>query len=235
MIFLPRVTAIWSSELNLPTPIHFTLVILNRLVFTLAIYLTTFSLPWFMDLTFQVAMPYCSLQHQVLFSPPDTSINEHHFHFSPAASFFLELLVIALLSFSVAYATHSDLRSSSSDVVSFFFNFQTVPCVLAARIPEWFSIPSPSGAPFVRTLHYGLSWMALHGMAQSFLSYTRPFFTTRLWSMKRKQFGTLHKFAFYSAYIPVNLLCKHDWAKDYPDRWLNTVSGHVPEGVSGRD
>ena len=124
MIFLPRVTAIWSSELNLPTPIHFTLVILNRLVFTLAIYLTTFSLPWFMDLTFQVAMPYCSLQHQVLFSPPDTSINEHHFHFSPAASFFLELLVIALLSFSVAYATHSDLRSSSSDVVSFFLIFK---------------------------------------------------------------------------------------------------------------
>ena len=119
MIFLPRVTAIWSSELNLPTPIHFTLVILNRLVFTLAIYLTTFSLPWFMDLTFQVAMPYCSLQHQVLFSPPDTSINEHHFHFSPAASFFLELLVIALHSSPVGYWTPSSLGGLSSSVISF--------------------------------------------------------------------------------------------------------------------
>ena len=30
------------------------------------------SLPWFMDLTFQVPMQYCSLQHQTLLSPPDT-------------------------------------------------------------------------------------------------------------------------------------------------------------------
>ena len=35
--------------------------------FTLAIScLTTSNLPWFMDLIFQVPMPYCSLQHQTL-------------------------------------------------------------------------------------------------------------------------------------------------------------------------
>ena len=38
-------------------------------MFTLAIScLTTFNLPWFMDLTFQVLMQYCSLQHRA-YSP----------------------------------------------------------------------------------------------------------------------------------------------------------------------
>ena len=31
---------------------------------------TTSNLPWFMDLTFQVPMQYCSLQHWTLFPPP---------------------------------------------------------------------------------------------------------------------------------------------------------------------
>ena len=43
-------------------------------------------------------MKYCSLQHQILLSSPDTSTTEHHFHFGPAASFFLEILIIALCS-----------------------------------------------------------------------------------------------------------------------------------------
>ena len=73
-------------------------------VFTLAIScLTTSNLPWFMDLIFQVPVQYCSLSHQTSLSPPDTSTNEHHFHFSPAASFFLELLVIARHRFSITY------------------------------------------------------------------------------------------------------------------------------------
>ena len=41
------------------------------LMFTLAIsYLTTSNLPWFMDLTFQVPMQYCSLQHQTFLPSP---------------------------------------------------------------------------------------------------------------------------------------------------------------------
>ena len=68
-------------------------------VFTLAIScLTTSNLPWFMDLPFQVPMQYCSLQHQTLLSPPDTSTTEHCVCFGPATSFFLELFVIALCS-----------------------------------------------------------------------------------------------------------------------------------------
>ena len=52
-----------------------------------------------MGLAFQVPVQYCSLQHWILLSPPDTSTTDHHFCFGPAASFFLELLVIALRSF----------------------------------------------------------------------------------------------------------------------------------------
>ena len=43
----------------------------KMLTFTLAIFcLITSNLPWFMDLTFQVIMQYCSLQQQALLPPP---------------------------------------------------------------------------------------------------------------------------------------------------------------------
>ena len=48
-------------------------------------------------------MQYCSLRHRTSFLPADTSTNEWHICFGPAASFFLELLVIALCSSSVSY------------------------------------------------------------------------------------------------------------------------------------
>ena len=93
-------------------------------MFTVAIScLTTSNLPWFMNLVFQVPMQYCSLQHWILLSSSDTSTIEHYFCFGPAASFFLELLVIALHSSPVAYMTPSDLRGSSSGIVSFFFSY----------------------------------------------------------------------------------------------------------------
>ena len=46
-----------------------------------------------MDLTFQVAMQYCSLQHQTLLPSPVTSITGHCFYFGPTSSFFLELFL----------------------------------------------------------------------------------------------------------------------------------------------
>ena len=88
-------------------------------VFILTISLTTSNFPWFMDLMFQVPIQYCSLQHQILLLSPDTSTTEHHFHFGPATSFFLELLVALLHSFPVPYWTHSDLEDSSFGVISF--------------------------------------------------------------------------------------------------------------------
>ena len=48
--------------------------------------------------------------------------------------------------------------------------FQTVHGVLKARILKWFDIPFSSGLHFVRTLaRTCLSWVALHGMAHSFI------------------------------------------------------------------
>ena len=63
-------------------------------MFALAIsYLTTLNLPWFMDLTFQDPMQYCSLQHQTLLLSPVTSTTGCCFHFGSIPSFFLELFL----------------------------------------------------------------------------------------------------------------------------------------------
>ena len=49
-------------------------------MFTLAVsWLATSNLLWFVDLTFQVPMQCCSLQHQTWLPPPDTSTTEHCF------------------------------------------------------------------------------------------------------------------------------------------------------------
>ena len=81
--------------------------------FTLVIScLTTSYLPWFMDLTFQVPMQYCSLQHWTLLLSPVPSTTG----FGPIPSFFLELF----LGWSpVAYWASTDLGSS----VSYHFAF----------------------------------------------------------------------------------------------------------------
>ena len=41
--------------------------------------------------------------------------------------------------------------------------------ILKARILKWFAFPFSSGPCFVRTLHHDPSWVALHGMAHSFI------------------------------------------------------------------
>ena len=64
------------------------------LMFTLAIScLTTSNLPWFMDLTFQVLMQYCSLQHRTLLQLPVTSTAGCCFWFGSISLFFLELFL----------------------------------------------------------------------------------------------------------------------------------------------
>ena len=63
-------------------------------MFTLAIScLTTSNLPWFMDLTFQVPVHYCSLQHQTWVPSPVTSTTGCCFCFGFVSSFFLELFL----------------------------------------------------------------------------------------------------------------------------------------------
>ena len=56
----------------MPIPVHFSSLIPKMSIFTLSIScLTTFSLPWFMDLTFLVPLQYCSIASDF------TSITSH--------------------------------------------------------------------------------------------------------------------------------------------------------------
>ena len=137
------------------------------LMFTLAISCLTFSnLPQFMDLTFQVPMQYCSLQHWTLLLSPVTSTTGCCFCFGSTPSIFLELF----LHWSpVAYRAPTVPGSSSFSVLSFclfiqFMGFSRQEC--------WSGLPFPSPVDHILS---GLStmthpsWVALHGMAHSFI------------------------------------------------------------------
>ena len=130
------------------------------LMFTLATScLTTSNLPWFMDLTFQVPMQYCSLQHQTLLLSPVTSTTGCCFCFGSIRSFFLELF----LHWSpVAYWAPTNLGSASFSVLSFclFILFMG-----SSRQEFWSGLPFPSPVdhilPDLSTMTCP-SWVAPH-------------------------------------------------------------------------
>jgi len=128
--------------------------------------LTTYNLPWFMDLTFQVLMQYCSLQQWTLLPSPITSTTGCCFCFVSVSSFFLELY---LHTSPVVYWVPNNLGRSSFSVIPFclFILFMGF-----SRHEYW------SGLPFLSPVDHilselsamtCLSWMALHGMAHSFI------------------------------------------------------------------
>ena len=133
------------------------------LTFTLAIScLTTLNLPWFMDLTFQVPMQYCSLQHQTLLLPvPSTT--DCCFCFGSIPSFFLELF----LHWSpVPYWAPTDLGSSSFSVLYFCL---FILLMGFSRQEYWSGLSFPSSVDhFLSDLSTTTcpSWVAPHGMAQ---------------------------------------------------------------------
>ena len=136
-------------------------------MFTLAIScLTTSNLPWFMDLTLQTHMQNYTLQHRTLLSSPDTSVTGYCFRFGSASSYLLELF---LCSSPVAYWAPTDLGSSSFSVISFclFILFMGF-----SRQEYWSGLPFPSSVDHVlselSTMTHS-SWVALHGMAHSFI------------------------------------------------------------------
>ena len=150
-----------SSELNSPIPVHVSLLIPKMSVFTLAIScLTTSNFPWFMDLTFQVPMQYCSLQHRTLLLSPVTSTAGCCFCFGSIPSFFLELF----LHWSpVAYWALTDQGSSSFSILSFFLYIMFMGF---SRQEYWSSLPFPSPADLVKTVYHDLSVLGgptLHG------------------------------------------------------------------------
>ena len=130
-------------------------------MFTLAIScLTTSNLPWFMDLTFQVPMQYCSLQHRTLLLSPVTSTTGYCFCFGSICSFFMELF----LHWSpVAYWAPTALGSSSFSILSFwrFMLFMGF-----SRQEYWSGLPFPSPVDHIlsdlsTTTHLSPTW---HGL-----------------------------------------------------------------------
>ena len=110
-------------------------------MFTLAVsFLTTSNLPWFTDLTFQVAMQYCSLQHQTLLLSPVLSTTGCCFCFGCIPSFFLELF----LHWSpVVYWVPTNLGSSSFNVLSY--------CLFILFMLNWSGLPFPSPVDHILT------------------------------------------------------------------------------------
>ena len=73
-----------------------------------------------MDLTFQVPMQYCSLQHRALLPSLTTSMTGSCFYFGSMSSFLLDLF---LHSFPVVYWAPTDLGSSSFISCLFAFSY----------------------------------------------------------------------------------------------------------------
>ena len=154
-------------------------------MFTLTISsLTTSNLPWFMNLTFQVPMQYCSLHHQTLLPSPVTSTAGRCFCFGTISSFFLELF----LHWSpVAYWAPTD--QGSSFLVSYLFAFSYYSwtffqyCSVLfhtilgfSRQEYWSGLPFPSLVDQVlselSTMTHP-SWVTLHGMAHTFIEWDK--------------------------------------------------------------
>ena len=137
----------------------------------------TSSLPWYMDLTFQIPMQYCHLQHWTLLSPPDTSTTGIVSTLSqPPQSFW------SYFSCLVSYWAPTNLGSSSFSVVSFclfilFMGFSRKEC--------WSGLPFPSPVDHILSelsmTHP--SWMALHCLAHSFIEWTRLWSMWSIWSV----------------------------------------------------
>ena len=128
--------------------------------------LTTSNLPWFMNLTFQVPMQYCSVQHQTLLLSPVTSTTGCCCCCGSISSFFLELV----LHWSpVAYWPPANLASSTFNVLSFclfilFLGF--------SRQEYWSGLPFPSPVDHLLSELSTMtcpSWVPLHSMAHSFI------------------------------------------------------------------
>ena len=128
------------------------------LTFALAIScLTTSNLPWFMDLSFQVPMQYCSLQHWTLLLSPVTATAGYCICFGSIPSFFLELFHHWS---PVVYWVPTDLESTSFSILSFclFILFMGF-----SRQEYWSGLPFPSPGDHILSDLYTmtcLSWVA---------------------------------------------------------------------------
>ena len=119
-----------------------------------------------MDLTVQVPMQYCSLQHCFYHqSHPQLGVD---FALGPSLHSFSALFslsrVISLLIFSIILVTYQPWEFIFQ--CSIFLPFHTVHEVLKAGILNWFAIPFSSGPHFFRTLHHDQSVLGGCGLRQ---------------------------------------------------------------------
>ena len=127
-----------------------------------------------MDLTFQVPMQYCSLQHQTLLPSPVTSTNW---------VLFLLWLHLFILSGVISPLISSSIVGTYRPGEFFFqcpifLPFHTVHGVLKAGILKWFDIPFSSGPRFVRILHHDLPVLGgptWHGKSGTCAVWSVPF------------------------------------------------------------
>ena len=146
-------------------------------MFTLAIScLTTFNLPWFMDLTFQVPMKYCSLQHQ------DFTFTTRHIH--NWASFLLwpnHFILTGVVSKCPLLFPGSILHTFQPGGLilcyHIFLLFHTVHGVL--RQEYWSGLPFPSPVDHILSTDWTLYYdqYVLTGpacMAHSFMELHKP-------------------------------------------------------------
>ena len=151
--FLPTVVDIMVIWVNSPIPVRLSLLIPRMSMFTLAIScLTTSNLHWFMDLTFQVPMQYCSLQRQTLLLSPVTSTAGYCFCFGSIPSI-LSGIISPLISSSILGTYWPGAFLFQYPII---LPFHTVCGVLKARILKRFAIPFSSGPHCVRPLHHDL-------------------------------------------------------------------------------
>ena len=119
---------------------HFSSLIPRMSTSTLAIScLTTSNLPWFMDLSFQVPVQYCSLQHWTLL----LSTQSHHnwvLILLCLHPFILSGVISPLISCSIL-GTYWPGELLFQYLI--ILPFHTVHGVLKARILKWFAFPSP--------------------------------------------------------------------------------------------
>ena len=133
--------------------------------------------PWFMDLTFQVPMQYCSLQHW-------SFITRHIHNWTSFVLWANCFILYGAISNWLPLFPSNILDTFQPGGLMFhghiFLPFHTVHRVLVARTLEWVAISFSSGPCFVRTLHYDSA--ILGSPAQQ--GYTSPLAMTRLWYMK---------------------------------------------------
>ena len=121
-----------------------------------------------MELTFQVPMQNCSLQHQILLSSPDKSTTEYHFCFGPTTLFFLGLSSCPpLFPRSILDTFQPGGLIFCCHTFWLLIQFMRFPWQV-----YWGGLPFPSPVDHVlselSTMTH-LSWVVLHGMAHSFI------------------------------------------------------------------